>query len=533
MKKYIHILLLLVLPFCFIMLSLNFKTSKGEFYLSGNYDPTYVYLINSLNIATGYGVGHIDHPGTPVQELGAGLILIIHFFNGSDNDLTADVFQRPEFYISVISIFFILLNGVTLFILGFIVNKKLRSALSAIIFQLTPFFSLSLYYWVMNVAPEPLMLFCILVLISIVISYYSEPNLNSKIILKYTIAFGLICGLGVASKMSFFPVLIIPLILINRFSFKLLFCSITFFAFFIFVLPAFSAEHSNQFLNWVKKIIIHSGKYGGGERNFFDSAGLSKNLALLIINEPVFIISYILIFINLAISAVYRFRNKLLSNLNFKILCSVFAAITVQFIIVIKHFEPHYLIPAYLLTVTGLYFANSNTADLIPLLFKFNRFLKLSVLLILFSLLQAAVFFRFIPFISSHRDESIKAVDFIEENCKNSVIVTSYGASGKNYALFLGSVFGGPQKNNYYSLLKKLFPDNYYYLSRTLENVEDINSVKNKILNTRRIFFHTNNETDLNDFKKYLGELLNKNIINSQKIFSIPGGEEIYELEVG
>jgi hypothetical protein len=43
----------------------------GPFYLIGRVDPSYIYLLNSFLVSCGKNPRHIDHPGTPLQIVGA------------------------------------------------------------------------------------------------------------------------------------------------------------------------------------------------------------------------------------------------------------------------------------------------------------------------------------------------------------------------------------------------------------------------------------------------------------------------------
>jgi hypothetical protein len=48
----------------------------GPYYGKSRLDPNYQYLLNGLAVLKGQVPGHTDHPGTPVQELGAVAILL-------------------------------------------------------------------------------------------------------------------------------------------------------------------------------------------------------------------------------------------------------------------------------------------------------------------------------------------------------------------------------------------------------------------------------------------------------------------------
>ncbi len=536
MKKTAQFIILLILPVIFILVSILSLNFKGEFFLR-LYDPSYVYLINSLNLAqlNGYGVGHIDHPGTPAQVIGAVVIYLLHLSNGVNKDIVTDVFSRPEFYISNIYLVFIFINSIALYILGFVTLKKLKDIYPAIILQITPFFLMTIYYFITNFSPEPLLIFSVLIFLAIIISYTSEEDLKTRNIIKYVVGFGLICGFGLATKITFFPLLIIPIVLINRISNKLLFCFITFIAFLIFVFPALSPDNSYEFLGWLKNLSTHSGRHGTGQENFIDNYQFLKNLKTLFRYEPVFIYSYILISLAFLLMLIPKLRKKIKSNKYNKLLIGIFGAMTIQLLIVGKHFGFHYLLPSYMLVILGLYIVNSITINLFPNLFKVNKHIYLFIILIIFLLIQIKTVLSSNSHVTKGRNESRNIVKFLEENYNQSIIVTSYGASSKEFALYLGASYGGSQKYHYYSILRNMYPNCYYYdiWSKSIENVEDKNTVKNNLINSKTFVFQCDNETALNDFMEIVKGITLKQNATFKNVFSNYRGETIYEINLG
>lgn len=119
LKKNFTYLLFLVLP-TFLFLTGNLlKNTQGYYYLY-NSDPSYEYLINSLNLAQlkGYGVGHIDHPGTSVQVIGA-FVLKFYYISFNENaDIVTHVITNPEMYLAIFDKVLIVMNSLTLLGLG-------------------------------------------------------------------------------------------------------------------------------------------------------------------------------------------------------------------------------------------------------------------------------------------------------------------------------------------------------------------------------------------------------------------------------
>ena len=113
-------LYLLVFPVIFFFTIFWLREASGPYWLHFNLDPTYSYFFNSLNLLNGMAPSHIDHPGTPVQFLGALIIKIASL--GSDVDQITDTALRdPEKYIQLISNVIIFLNSLILIVIELII----------------------------------------------------------------------------------------------------------------------------------------------------------------------------------------------------------------------------------------------------------------------------------------------------------------------------------------------------------------------------------------------------------------------------
>ncbi|MEO8665948.1 MAG: hypothetical protein ABI462_10660 [Ignavibacteria bacterium] len=93
-KKYF---LLSILPVYFICFTILLRNTEGPYY-NGDADPSYVYLINSANLAqmNSLGLGHVDHPGTPLHILGAFVIKAIFLINNDKDSIAEDVIYHPD-----------------------------------------------------------------------------------------------------------------------------------------------------------------------------------------------------------------------------------------------------------------------------------------------------------------------------------------------------------------------------------------------------------------------------------------------------
>jgi hypothetical protein len=72
-------------------------------------DPNYAYLINALKILNLTTLGHVDHPGTSVQWLGA-LVLKVSYLTTSSAHIIETVLANPETHIQRITLVIVWLN---------------------------------------------------------------------------------------------------------------------------------------------------------------------------------------------------------------------------------------------------------------------------------------------------------------------------------------------------------------------------------------------------------------------------------------
>ncbi|MEO6693948.1 MAG: hypothetical protein ABIY50_04865 [Ignavibacteria bacterium] len=536
MKKINSVLYLLILPVLLIILSILYKASIGEYFIGGFYDPAYNYLINSLNLSqfNAYGVGNFDHPGTPVQVMGAFVIKFFHMISGNDPDIAKDVFTRPEFYLSRIFIVFVLMIASALFFLGLIVYKKLNDIKSAIFLQLTPFYFSTVYYQFTNFTSEPFLIFTILIFIGIVIYFVNDPDMSKSKSMKYAVIFGLICGFGLASKISIFPVFIIPLLLLRKISVKVIFLVVLILSFMAFIYPAFSSDNASKYSSWVKGVITHSGKYGEGSENFIDSEKFSTNIKTIFFTDPVFGFTYFMIFFFLIFQFFLKTGKIIRKNKYFILLVGIFLAMSGQVFIVAKHFEPHYMIPAMMLTVFGLFVLNSVAWSIFPAYFGRNKIAYISLVMMVFTYFQVINITKETTYFKNRRDESYKVMNYLKENYKDMPVVTTYGSSSREFSLYLGVYWGGTQKERYSKLLNNLYP-NYYYFDRwrrDFDQVSDIERMKTQLLNSGKIILQTDSKEVLNNFMEKIKLIANKPNASFKSVISNFRGENIYEIDL-
>jgi hypothetical protein len=287
MKKRLNYLFLFVLPVLLLITAVCLNHARGPFWLRVNLDPDYAYLLNASNLAHWQKVGHIDHPGTTVQVLGAVTLRVVHFFDfSSKDDLHTDVLKRPEYYLHAINTVMVTLNVIMLFILGLVTYRLTKNTWLSLWLQAAPFFSnVIMGPGLSRVTPEPLLFFACLLLILILVIFLHSQSQSSLL-------FALVIGFGIATKITFLPMAVIPILALPHLKNKLFYFFAAILSFIIFTLPIIGQY--NQFFRWTTRLLTHEGRYGTGKKIILSFHEYIKNLVRLLIKNPLFSIVLII-----------------------------------------------------------------------------------------------------------------------------------------------------------------------------------------------------------------------------------------------
>ncbi|MBK8980957.1 MAG: hypothetical protein IPM38_01250 [Ignavibacteria bacterium] len=533
MKKNIPFLILLILPLVLILISIFLKYSIGEYYLYR--DPSYVYLFNSLNLSqlSGFGVGHIDHPGSTLQMAGAIVIKVCYFLQGRSADIVQDVLQRPEFYLERINIVIVIIIAAALYILGFTLYRKSGNIFSALFLQLTPFCSVTIYFDLINISPEIFLILTALVLITTLIIYTDEAESSTPNNFKYSIIFGLICGFGLATKISFFPILVIPFILLKRIPNKIYFLFASFTAFILFVSPVISFDQILYFAAWIKSIVTHTGLYGQGSDDFVIASSFAGNIKKIFFNEPVFTIAYILILLTIVLRFLPKNKNQLKGNIYFNLLTGIFIAMNIQLIIVAKHFTFRYMTPALMFSIPAIYIVYKLTVNMLPEYIKKKKAILIFIILLISSFYSVKNYLSITSTIYYKQTESHKTEEYIDKNFKQSIVIGTNMSSYIEAAYFQAARHSGTQREKYFAEIQNMFPDRYCYniFYKDIE-LTDKKKLKTELIKAGKFIFYCRRENELNDFIYFLKEKLIITKVKYGKVYSNERGETIYEFHI-
>jgi len=344
------------MPILTMVTSGRLAAARGQFWLA-YYDPEYVYLLNSLLLAEGQQAWYCDHPGTTLEVFGAATTIATHLARGGET-LRGDVLARPEVYLGSLHVSIRVLYAVALAGMGVLVFRLTHSLILPLLLQLTPFLASTSLWVLARATPEPLLLTLSLLVGSAVVVSAARPELAAT--RWFSWALGLTCGLGLATKVTFLPLLIPALLTVDQWRRKLRILAISGGTFLIVLYVG--VEDAGRYFTFLSAIARHTGRYGNGPPGMMSLDEFASHLAQLSSSlyrsETAFVVAVTLSIAAVAATVLIGRRGQRHGDRRrvTRALIGVALAQLAQVLLVTK--DPatphHYLIPAFGLLGTNL-----------------------------------------------------------------------------------------------------------------------------------------------------------------------------------
>lgn len=449
------------LLFCLGML---LKSETGFYHLYST-DPVYAYLFDGLNICNLSVPFLVYGPGTPISLLCAVVTETLHLFRHQESLIT-DVMKNPDVYLSAINATIIAIQSILLFFLGFTVYKASKSIFTGIFFQLTPFFSWILIDIMRIIMVESIVVIGILLLIILVYSYIKSNDNEAKLIDKKLILFSFVIGFITASKLVYLPIAVIPFLLLPGYKKKGLFVGFSIITFAILAFPIF--HYWVDFRDYYIDNFMHSGQYGQGPANIFNTDTVRTNLKYIFTSDGVYFKAFIIIIAGTLLYHLPYLKVKERNDKTYKALLGIAINMIIITLLVAKQFKFYYLLSALLLCVPGLYFVfsiftrniskNARTIIAVPAFLIVSFFLYHEV--------KTRV--DWYPVNMIKKEDHLQTMKFVEENYgydqPTLVIPNYYGVPYTAYGCFYGMAWcRGEMREIYADELKKHYPDIYFF----------------------------------------------------------------------
>jgi hypothetical protein len=461
-EKHQKVLLFLV-PILYLVAGIYFRLLLGNLSLR-SVDPDYVYFISGLSISEGFfKVGHIDHPGTPLQILIAVLFRIIFLFRGSNVSYIEDVFLHPDLYLSISNVLVTVITAALLIYAGRKVLEPTKSVFYAVLVQTAPFLPVIWYDLIGRITPELMMPFPIILLTVLIIKiYYTENSVSYKTV----ILLALVSAFGLSIKLTYILLWMIPFLIIDTWRKRFVFVGLSFFMFFILAIPV--TLQLNVFWGWVKNLFMHSGQYGGGESNIIDFASLGTNLKELYGYEKRYFYIYFGLIAVFSGYLIY-FRKKAEKRIVL-LAIAVIVTIAAQLLITGKHYAHRYFIPVLMLSPLMVFIIAEMIKKFYPK--KITTYI-INIGIVGFLFWNVQFNREWLPVKSEamgtdieNRMQTWHVVQSLEKDSYKIIASQNYGCPFIEYALMYSTVYANHAKREEYAtILGLLYPTTYNYFT--------------------------------------------------------------------
>lgn len=418
--------LVLILPVWMMVLSLAFKKAEGAYWEAPKVDPSYSYLVGSLAYAVGQPSMCCLHPGVTVQVNGAWILRLTHAVFGHD-ELAADVLSDPEVYAAAIGFEETLLYGCALLLAGWMVFRATGSLESALLIQIAPFLDLSSFHWLSPIAPEAILYSLVVLAAALAVIY--RPGFGTN---RVAIFLGLLSGAGVATKITYLPAALLPLVLVESWSGRLIYILVTSACFAAIAVPHW-ATVDNALYFW-SQLLHNRGLHGSGETGRPRASDLLASIGAYIQSDRIYML---LLLLSVAFAVWMFFSPKAKSG---RTLAILIACEVLQLILASRQFNLRYLSPAYGLLSANLVLIALSIRDAYP---RSARWLKAGCIvgIALLAVIRSRDIAIETGTLRAARASWLQLATAARRGAPDATVVDYYGASGIPFALHFGDTW--------------------------------------------------------------------------------------------
>jgi hypothetical protein len=453
----LSLLLFAVIPAIFLFVALQLTKVSGPQWLGSNFENSYIYLFNSLLIVKGEPPFHIDHPGTTTQVFGAAVLKA--FGHGSGDKLIKTVLHDPEKFLRRMHRALLIVCALAIWIFPWLTALRIGSYVKAVLLQFPILFFNTIWFYSIWFGSDLTLVACSIAAVSLCVVLLSEREGGAQELPTLVLA-GVICGLGIATKLTFFPLILISLLCCRSLRSFLVFGASFLVSAGIALMPIYS--ELPRVFQWILRLSIHSGRYGSAGVGFATPPYLTDVTTLLSAEPWIWLVptlatgTIVCLTLYPGWKSLPSSRRRLVSNASI-----VFIVQTVSFAILAREAAFHYFVPLF--ASTGL-----NLAFLWQLVQCLRRQKKVRVIAAFLSLSLVAfgvsdLIFRVPALYQSLRATRLSELAIyrrVKEKTENAVRVDYYRSIGPEFAVWFGNAYS---RRAFADILNRQFPKALFY----------------------------------------------------------------------
>jgi hypothetical protein len=456
----LSLLLFAIIPAVFLTGALQLTKVSGPQWLGTNFENSYTYLFNSLRIVKGEPPFHIDHPGTTTQVFGAAVLRACA--HGSKGEIVREVLRDPEKFLSRMHGSLLIVCVLAIWIFPWLTALTIGNYATGLLLQFPILFFNTVWHYSIWFGSDLALIAFSIAAVSLCLVLLNEREGGSQKLPTLVLA-GVMCGLGIVTKLTFFPLILITLLCCQSLRGFLVFGTSFLGAAAIAILPIYS--ELPRVFQWIFRLSIYSGRYGSAGIGFATAQYLTDVTAVLSAEPSIWLIPTLATgaIVCLILRPGWKSRSSSgpgpISNA-----CIVFLVQTVSFAILSReggfHFF-HYFIPLFLSTGLNLVFLWQ--------LVHCRRYVRrpravASTLLLCLLLFGASnLIFRLPALYSSLRSMRLSELAIYSQAKKkteNAVRVDYYRSISPEFAMWFASDYSG---RAFADILERQFPKALFY----------------------------------------------------------------------
>jgi hypothetical protein len=372
-RALLSLVFFLIIPILFVIAASQLTKARGPQWLPYAFENPYIYLFNSLLVVDGRAPVYIDHPGTTTEMFGA-IALRVSSLKPAEA-LIASALRNPEKQIKKLHWALLTFSALILWIVPWFTAVALRSHVAGLLIQAPCLFLKTLLFYGsffgsdLMVVPFSIaaVCCCLLLLVPSLVPEKLEllfgirlgsptPNLTRFLrvpVLLLPALTGFVCALGIVTKLTFFPLVLIS-VLCCRSRRNLLAFSISFiFGLTFALLPIYS--QLPRLVTWTFNLGIHSGRYDSGAIGLPQSSVYLSSLSELLKLEPLVVVIPTVATIVLLAFSLFS-RKPQTNRIAWSTVLGLFTIQVISLLLIAKEMGSHYLIPLSVTTGLNLVF---------------------------------------------------------------------------------------------------------------------------------------------------------------------------------